>query len=161
MYFLPLNSNIPQEAIELNNQISQQNQNKYDYAKDLFFAIEKKYTSPIRQYLLEPWKVFLIKDFAYFWNQKEGIYADSNVQGRIYRKLLLKSERFSEDEVKIHQSFYSNSPHLLVSISHPERELIWTDFWAVDNFPGVESNETYEFGMRTKRPCNKLIGKEF
>ena len=128
------------------------------YAKELFFAVEEKYTSPIRQYLIEPWKVLLIKDFEYFWNLEKGEYVDSNIQGRIYRKLLFVSGRFSKDEVTIHQSFCSNSPHLLVKIYHPEREDIWADFWAVDNFPGVESNKTYEFGMRTIRPCDDLIG---
>ena len=157
-YFLPINSNIPQDAIKLNNSLSQENENKYDYAMDLFFSIEDKYTSPIRQYLLEPWKVFVIKDFEYFWNLERGEYADSNIQGRIYRKLLLESQRFSAEEVLIHQSFCSNSPHVLVRISHPEREDIWVDFWAVDNFPGVESDETYQFGMRTIRPCDKLTG---
>tara|TARA_Y100000310_G_scaffold225672_1_gene227721 strand:+ start:17028 stop:17756 length:729 start_codon:yes stop_codon:yes gene_type:complete len=157
-YFLPLDSNIPESALELNNKIAGENENKYEYAKELFFEVEKKYTSPIRQYLLEPWKVFWIKDFEYFWNLPEGDYVDSNIQGRVYRKLLFESGRFSKEEVTIHQSFCSNSPHLLVKIEHPEREPIWVDFWAVDNFPGVESDETYEFGMRTIRPCDKLVG---
>lgn len=162
MYFLPINSNIPQDVLKMNEEISSQYENKYDYAKELFFEVEKKYTSPIRQYLLEPWKVFIIKDFEYFWNQPKGSYADSNIQGRIYRKLLLESGRFTSEEVTIHQSFCSNSPHLLVRIEHPERDKpIWTDFWAVDNFPGVESNKTYEFGMRTIRPCDDLIGKGY
>ncbi len=159
-YFLPLNSNVPQEAIDLNNQISEQNENKYDYAKNLFFEVEKKYTSPIRQYLLEPWKVFIIKDFEYFWNLKEGEYVDSNIQGRVYKKLLILSERFTEDEVIIHQSFCSNSPHLLVKIYRQEQE-IWADFWAVDNFPREGIDEIYEFGMRTKRPCDLLIGEAY
>lgn len=159
-YFLPLGPDIPSEAIELNDQLSQQNIDRYDYAKDLFFELEKKYTSPIRQYLLEPWNVFIIKNFEYFWEMEEGSYADSNIQGRMYRKLLLDSERFSKDEVKMHQSFCSNSPHLLINIYHPEKE-IWADFWAVDNFPRFESNQTYEFGMRTIRPCNQLIGEKF
>ncbi|MBD3354496.1 hypothetical protein GF361_00760 [Candidatus Woesearchaeota archaeon] len=163
MYFLPINSNIPQNALMINNNLSEQySENKYDYAKALFFEVEKKYTSPIRQYLLEPWKVFIIKDFEYFWNQPDDSYADSNIQGRIYRKLLLKSGRFTSEEVIIHQSFCSNSPHLLVKINYPERGTpIWADLWAVDNFPGVESNKTYEFGMRTIRPCDDLIGKGY
>jgi hypothetical protein len=162
MYFLPINSNIPQEVSVMNEELSIQYENKYDYAKALFFEVEKKYTSPIRQYLLEPWKVFIIKDFEYFWNQPIGSYADSNIQGRIYQKLLFESGRFTSEEVTIHQSFCSNSPHLLVKIIHPEREQpIWVDFWAVDNFPGVESNKTYEFGMRTIRPCDDLIGEGY
>ena len=157
-YFLPLNTNFTQESLDLNKQLSEKHENKYNYAKELFFAIEKKYTSPIRQYLLEPWKVFIIKDFTYFWNLEKGAYADSNIQGRIYQNLLFESGRFTKEEVTIHQSFCSNSPHLLVKISHPEREPIWTDFWAVDNFPGRESNRSYEFGLRTIRPCKELIG---
>ena len=157
-YFLPLNSNIPAEALELNSNLNQQYENKYDYAKALFFALEVKYSAPIRQYLLEPWKVFFIKDFAYFWNLPEGSYADSSTQGRMYQIMLLESGRFDSSEVILHQGFCSNSPHLLVDIHHPEKGDIWADFWAVDNFPGVESNKTYEFGMRAIRPCNDLIG---
>jgi len=158
LYFVPINSNIPQNAIELNNLLSEKNENKYDYAKELFFAVEEKYSSPIRQYVLEPWKVFLIKDFEYFWNLEKGKYADSSIQGRMYRKLLLASGRFSKEEVIIHQSWCRNSPHLLIKITHPEREDIWADFWAVDNFPRAEVNKTYEFGLRTIRPCDDLIG---
>ena len=161
LYFVPINSNIPADAMEINNKISQENTNKYDYAKNLFFAVEKKYKSPIRQYLLEPWKVLFLKDFEYFWNLEEGSYADSSIQGRIYRNLLLESGRFSKEEVAIHQSFCSNSPHLLIKIIHPEKGDVWADFWAVDNFPGVESNKTYQFGMRTIRPCDDLIGSGY
>ena len=161
LYFVPVNSNFPAEAINLNNEISANHENKYDYAEELFFAVERKYTSPIRQYLLEPWKVFLIKDFEYFWNLEEGVYADSNVQGKMYRNLLLASERFSKEEVIEHQSFCSNSPHLLIKLEHPEKGDVWVDFWAVDNFPGVESNKTYYFGMRTIRPCDDLIGNPY
>lgn len=161
-YFLPLNDNFTPEALELNQRVSDANDDKYDYAKELFFEFEKKYTSPVRQYLLEPWRVFLIKDFAYFWNLEEGEYADSSVQGRMYRKLLLQSGRFTTDEVTLHQSFCSNSPHMLVRIEHPDREEIWADLWAVDNFPGTdERDETYEFGRRTVRPCNKLVGAPY
>jgi len=160
-YFIPINSNIPQEAIELNNQISKKYENKYDYAKALFFAVEEKYGAPIRQYLLEPGKVVLIKDFAYFWNLPEGDYVDSSVQAQIYQKLLLQSSRFKKEELPIRQGFCSNSPHAAVKIIHPDREVIYADFWAVDNFPGVNSNRTYEFGLVTIPPCEELIGKPY
>lgn len=161
-YFLPLNDNIPLSAIQINQQLSVQEEDKYDYARNLFFEVEKKYTSPVRQYLLEPWKVFVIKDFAYFWTLEDGGYADSSVQGRVYRKLLLNSGRFTEDEVFLHQSFCSNSPHLIVGIIQPGRDVIWADLWAVDNFPGSDGrDETYQFGQRTVRPCNKLSGEPY
>ncbi len=161
MYFAPLNSNFPQEALNLNKKISEENLNKYDYAKNLFFEVEKKYGAPIRQYLLEPWKVFFIRDFSYYWNLPDGEYADSSIQGQMYRNLLIQSGRFKEEEVTKHQGFCSNSPHLLIKIIGSNKEEIWVDFWAVDNFPGVESNETYEFGMRAKRPCNIIIGEAY
>lgn len=161
LYFAPVNSNFSQDALELNKRISEKNANKYDYAKELFFEVEKKYAAPIRQYLLEPWKVFFIRDFAYYWNLDEGEYADSSIQGQMYRNLLLQSGRFTKEEITTHQGFCSNSPHLLVRITHPDREDIWADFWAVDNFPGVESNETYEFGMRAIRPCDEIIGEGY
>ena len=160
-YFIPLNNNIPQDALQLNAEISAKHEDKYDYAKELFYAVERKYDSPIRQYLLEPWKVFIIRDFAYFWNA-EGEYVDSSIQGRMYRELLLQSGRFTEDEVLIHQSFCSNSPHLIIKIISPEREEpIWADLWAVDNFPRKGIEEKYEFGMRTKRPCDFLTGAPY
>src|SRR3989344_133272 len=50
LYFVPVNSNIPDDVLKLNKKISEKHENKYDYAKELFFEVEKKYGAPIRQY---------------------------------------------------------------------------------------------------------------
>ena len=162
MLYAPLNSNIPQEALDLNNKLSSQYEDKYEYARALFLEIEKKYNAPRMQYLLEPWKIFFMKDFEYFWNLEQGSYADCSAQGRMYQKLLLESKRFSEEEAIIHYSFCSAAPHVSVKIIHPEREEpIWADLWAVDNFPGLGSNKTYKFGMRPTTLCDDLIGEPY
>lgn len=158
IYLIPINSNIPKEAIELNKKISDNNTNKYEYAKALFYDIEKRWRSPIRQYLLEPHKIFFIRDFNYFWNVKG--YVDSSIQAQIYRKLLLNSDRFNKNEVLFKQKWCVNSPHGVVIIKTAERD-IYADLWAVDGFPRPGIPEKYFFGQYTARPCNKLTGEPF
>jgi len=158
LYFVPINNNLPLEAIELNNNISNKHDNKYEYAKELFYEIEKKWNSPIRQYLIEPHKIFFIRDFKYFWNTKG--YVDSDKQSQIYKKLLLNSKRFNKQEVIKKQKWCTNSPHGIVIIKHPEKD-IYADFWAVDGFPRPSIDEEYEFGMYAAKPCNRLEGEGF
>jgi len=151
LYFIPINKDLPQEALDLNKEISERNQDKYQYAKELFFETEKKWTGPTRQYLLEPHKVFFIKDTTFFWNV-EG-YVPSNIQSQIYQGLLLESGRFTEEEVVLKQGVCTNSPHGYVEIKHPDR-VIYADHWAVDHFD-------YKFGQVAFVPCTELVGEEF
>ena len=150
-YFLPLHDGIPHPARELNRELSEGNLDRYDYAEELFFEIEKKYEITNRQYLLEPHKVFFIRDFMYYWNLPEGEYADSNIQAEMYYKLLTTSGRFAEDEVKfVKWNFCINSPHTLVVF---ENGLI-ADFFAVDRAESI--NKIYEFGMYSPWPCEDI-----
>lgn len=154
LYLLPANNNFPKDALVLNAQLNEAHENKYNYAEALFFEVEKRWTSPVRQYLLEPHKVFFIKDAAYFWNLSQGSYVDSNVQAHLYRNLLLRSVRFAPDEVRVLQHFCTNSPHGVV-VFKKNSEKIYADLWAVDNF------EEYRFGQYTKTPCDTLSGQGF
>ena len=149
LYFIPLSSNIPSDAIVLNNQISYKYEDRYDYAQALFYNLEKRWDSPIRQYMIEPHKVLLIRSFSYFWNTNG--YVDSNIQAQIFTKLLIQSNRFSSDEVKVEEHWCTITPHGVVYIKGPIGP-IYADLWAVDNFP------EYKFGMYAKRPCNHLGG---
>ena len=158
LYLIPISANLPEGALEFNEQISNKHLDKYQYAKELFFETEARWTSPVRQYLLEPHKVFFVKSSKFFWDV-EG-YVPSNIQAEIYRNLLLESKRFTEDEVIFEQGFCANSPHGYISIKHLE-QTIYVDHWAVDNFPRKGIPEVYKFGQVAKRPCNKLFGKEF
>ncbi len=152
-YFIPIIPNLSQEAMDLNLNISSQYDNKYDYAEQLFYTLEKKWTSPTREYLIQPHKVFIVKSPAYFW-EIEG-YVPSNIQAQIYRKMLLMSGRFTPNEVTFHHGSCTNSPHGYITIHHYEKGEIWVDFWAIDQF--LE----YKFGMRAFFPCDKLIGQAF
>jgi hypothetical protein len=158
LYLVPINNNIYPETREINNIISDKNDNKYDYAKDLFYEIEKNWDSPTRQYLLEPHKIFFIRDFNYFWNVKG--YVDSKIQAQIYQRLLIDSKRFNDNEVILKQKWCVNSPHGMIIIKHSEQD-IYADFWAVDNFPRPGITEEYFFGQYTARPCDILTGEPF
>ena len=138
--------------------ISNKNDNKYDYAKELFYEIEKNWDSPIRQYLLEPHKIFFIRDFNYFWNVKG--YVDSKIQAQIYQRLLIDSKRFDGNEVILKQKWCVNSPHGMIIIKHSEQD-IYADFWAVDGFPRPGIPEEYNFGQYAVKPCNKLEGEPY
>ena len=150
LYLVPVNDNIPDEAIQFNNQISENNLDRIEYAEELFFEVEKKWDSPIREYLRQPQKSFFIKDFETFWNIQG--YAPSNIQAQMYRLLLLESGRFTEEEVIFENSLCTNSPHGIVII-FPNEERIFADLWSVDQF------EEYEFGLFSPYPCDELRGK--
>lgn len=154
LYLLPVNSNFPEDARLLNDRISAAHENKYNYAETLFFELEKRWTSPVRQYLLEPHKVFFIKSAGYFWNLPVGAYVDSNVQAHLYRNLLIRSKRFAPEEITVEQHFCTNSPHGVVVFKKND-EKVYADLWAVDNF------SEYRFGQYTKAPCDTLTGREF
>jgi len=156
--FAPVNRNIPEEAISLNDELSSGHRDAYEYAEELFYEVEKKWGSPIRQYLLEPHKIFFIRDFEVLWNE-EG-YVDSSLQAQIYRRLLLASGRFGEEEVIVKQKWCVNSPHGVTVIHHPKKD-IYADLWAVDNFPREGIDEEYQFGKYAVRPCDVLAGEGF
>lgn len=153
LFYIPINDDIPEEAREFNENISERYEDRYDYAEALLFELNDLWISPVRQYLLEPHKNFFIKDFEYFW-EEQGSYVDSNIQSQIYRNLLLESNRFEEDEVDLRRTVCTNSPHTYVAIIHEDRE-IYADLWASSYF------EEYEFGMYTSIPCNELLGERF
>lgn len=151
LYLVPANNNFPDDALLLNKQLGARYGDNYEYAEALFSAVEKRWTSPTRQYLLEPHKVFFIKSAKYFWNLPKGAYVDSNVQAHLYRNLLLLSTRFAPEEIVVEQHFCTNSPHGVVVLKK-DGEKIYADLWAVDNF------REYRFGQYTKSPCDTLTG---
>ena len=153
LFFIPLDDNIPSDAAAMNSQISSRNTDRIGYAEQLFFALSDRWTSPIRQYLLEPHKVFLIRQFAYFWD-RPGTYADSSIQSQIFRRLLLRSGRFSVDEVRLEFRGCGLSPHTVVAIDTNNR-VVHADLWAAEHF------ERYEFGMYLSAPCVELRGEPY
>jgi hypothetical protein len=148
LYSIRLGGEIPPEAAALNARISAEHRDRYRYAHQLFDAMSKLFTSPTREYLRQPHKVFLIKSFTYFWRHRG--YVPSHLQAQMYRRLLLASGRFVEDEVIYETSRCFNSPHGYVMIRHPDRP-IYADLWAAQNF------DEYHFGQLVEMPaCDSL-----
>jgi hypothetical protein len=150
LFFVPVNDNIPAEARALNRDIAAEHDNRYAYAEALFFALTERWTTPTRQYLLEPHKVLFKRDFAYFW-ERPGEYVDSNLQAQIYKRLLLDSGRFADEELWLERYHCINSPHTVLAIQGDDR-IVHADLWAADHF------DDYRFGMFTAVPCTELYG---
>jgi len=157
LYLIPIRANLPENALEINDRISTENEGRFVYAKLLFEETEAKWTGPVRQYLLEPDRVFFRKSATYFWDV-DG-YVPSHIQSQMYRNLLLESGRFTENEVEFKQHFCTNSPHGYIQFNSDKHGIFYADHWAVDNFPGAERDGVYKFGQATFSPCNKLSGE--
>ena len=148
LYMVPLRGNLPSDALELNRQISSAHIDRYEYARQLFYVISRRYTGPTRQYLLEPQKIFVIKSISYYWSAHG--YVPSHLQAQLYRRLLLTSRRFNEHEVLYKTGHCFNSPHGYVVIRHPARP-IFADLWAAENI------KAYRFGQLVEMPsCETL-----
>jgi len=153
LFLIPINNNIPADARAFNEGLSAQHEERLGYAKALFDILAARWSAPLRQYLLEPHKVFLIKDFRYFW-AAEGGYVDSNSQAQMYRRLLIASGRFSAEEAELALLGCGLSPHAFVALNVGDTP-VYADLWAADNVPG------YQFGMYAAAPCDQLRGEPF
>lgn len=151
LYAIPLRDDLPAEARALNHEVSGRNPDRYEYARDLFWEIDRRYTGPTREYLLQPHKILLIKSSAYYWRIRG--YVPSHLQAQLYRHLLLDSGRFAESEVLYQTGRCYNSPHGYVIIRHPQRP-IYADLWASDHF------DDYEFGQVVEMPSCDAISSE-
>ncbi|HVL77518.1 MAG TPA: hypothetical protein VM406_16010 [Noviherbaspirillum sp.] len=152
MYMIPIRGALPPDAHALNQRANAAHADRYDYAASIFDEVVARYVAPTREYILQPHRIFLVKDTAYFWNAQGG-YVPSHIQAQLYRKLLLASGRFAEQEVELRTGGCVNSPHGYVVIHHPERE-IFADLWAADQF------EEYRFGQRVQMPgCDGVVAE--
>lgn len=154
LFLIPINNNIPADARAFNEALSARHAERLGYARELFDILVERWSAPLRQYLLEPHKVFLIKDFEFFWNA-EGGYVDSNSQAQMYRRLLIASGRFSPEEVELALLGCGLSPHAFVALHVGGAAPVYADLWAADNVP------EYQFGMYAAAPCDELKGEPF
>jgi hypothetical protein len=148
LYAIPLRDDLHPEAIEASQQISSTHEDRYEYARELFWEVVGRFTGPTREYLLQPQRIFLHKSSRYFW--ETGGYMPSHLQAQLYRHLLLDSGRFSREEVLYETGRCFNSPHGYVVILHPERR-IYGDLWAAANI------DEYRFGQVVQMPsCDRV-----
>jgi hypothetical protein len=150
LYMVPLRSELPPEALAMNRKISAEHEDRYEYARTLFWQVARTFTGPTREYLLQPLRIFVIKSPTYFWETRG--YMPSHLQAQLYRTMLLASERFEADEVQYRTGRCFNSPHGFVEIAHPQRT-IYADLWAAINF------DEYRFGQVVDMPsCDGIAG---
>ena len=151
LYNVPLRNDLPADALALVERYSEQQSDRYEFARDLFWDISKRFTGPTREYLLQPQRIFLLKSSAYYW-ETQG-YVPSHLLTQLYRHMLIASGRFEPDEVRFRTGRCFNSPHGFLEIAHPDRELL-ADLWAAQQF------EDYEFGQVVDMPSCEGMAKE-
>lgn len=152
LYAIPLRDDLHPDARALNRAVSARHDDRYEYARELFWNVVERFTGPTREYLLQPQKIFLLKSAEYYWEVRG--YMPSHLQAQMYRHLLIDSGRFSADEVRYETGRCFNSPHGYVVILHPDRE-IHADLWAAANI------DEYRFGQVVEMPsCDRLAAGE-
>lgn len=148
LYAIPLRDDLHPEARAVNERISADHDDRYEYARELFWQVVGRFTGPTREYLIQPQRIFILKSARYYW-ETEG-YMPSHLQAQLYRHLLLDSGRFSSEEVLYRTGRCFNSPHGYVVLLHPDRK-IHADLWAAANI------EEYRFGQVVQMPsCDRL-----
>ncbi len=143
MYSIPLRDDLPDDALERIEVFSARHEDQYAFARELFWENAGRFTSPTREYLLQPQRVFLHRSARYFW-ETEG-YMPSHLQTQLYRLMLIASGRFDADELVLRTGRCFNSPHGYLQIKHPAHEL-FADLWAAQTF------EEYRFGQVVDMP---------
>lgn len=122
---------------------------RMNYAMLLFDRVVHRWVSPSKQYLREPGRVLLQRDFAYYW-ERPHTYMDSYTSASLYALLLLDSKLFSSDEIQTHMGMCSFTPHgyVLFKIKETKHKPFYADVWAARRFA-----DTYCFGQYAKWPC--------
>ncbi|MGH9456072.1 MAG: hypothetical protein ACRD2J_00335 [Thermoanaerobaculia bacterium] len=149
-YSIPLRGDLPPDLDALNRRISASHEDRYEYAREAFRVVVRSFTGPTREYLLQPQRIFLLKDAGYYWETRG--YVPSHLLAQLYRKLLLASGRFDETEVVYRTGRCYNSPHGYVVIRHPRRS-IYADIWAAQNI------DAYRFGQLVEMPSCDALAK--
>jgi hypothetical protein len=132
-----LDKDIPQdmwEKIKTNNK----SETKLDYLKYSYYEVGNRYTSEPRYYLREPYSKFWVTDVKEIW---EGT-ADrpSTVQNYMLKLLLVKSGKFSEEDIVGINMYYGITPHQYLKVKI-NGEWIDVDVW--------DKEQPHKFGELT------------
>ena len=104
--------------------------NKEELVFNTYNFINQSYTSPIRQYLKEPNKIF-IKDKTKIWNA-QGTYVPSHQQNLMVKEMLLLTGKFKEEDFRTEQKWCQISPHSVLFVKVNNKEIA-IDTWSADN----------------------------
>jgi len=143
----PLKGETPVEMEQKAEELKEKTITKLELARETYNFVNQKYTSPVREYLRQPGKVFL-KDREVIWNLSME-YVHSGIQNEIFKELLILTEEFNESDFVLIQSYCLNSPHnyWILNISNQE---IPIDLWVADN----NNLSNSAFGCFSEYPCN-------
>ena len=158
-YLSPPNNNYPVDMINKVNELSRMHPNDLDFARATFTFVVDRWKSPIRAYLKEPSKPFL-KDMMVIWNIPNGDYQSSNVESDLLKRMLILSNRFKDEDIRITRGFCEISPHSYIEINiRTENITFFMDTWLEDrDMCQIESC----FGQATTIPCGpeNIIGEK-
>jgi len=122
-YRVPLTKNYPNEMIQKVNELSEMSETKLDLAKNIYLFVNNSYTSPIRQYLREPNKIFQ-RDVKKVWNNQGEYYpSNTHTQNNMFKEMLVLSGRFEKDNFKFIQSWCTLVAHEYWILDVDEEEL--------------------------------------
>ena len=142
---LPLTGDIPQEMKDAANELKENSDSKLDLARNTYNFVDNKFTSPIREYLQQPGKIFL-KDRQKIW-EINNQYAQSGTQNEMFKELLILTKEFEKEDFKLIQSFCTHSPHTYWELKI-DNKIIFIDLWFEDN-----SLQETVFGCYAKYSC--------
>ena len=145
LYRLPLRGIPPQEMVDKAKEIDMASKDRLELVKNVYDFINQSYTSPVRQYLQEPNKIFM-KGIKKIW-QSRGEYMPSHIQNEMAKQMLLMTGKFSEDEFEMQQEFCQISPHTYISVKINQTNTIALDLWGADH--------SIPFGCYTTIPCGE------
>lgn len=145
LYRLPLQGNPPQEMIDKAKEFDKLSKTKLELVENVYHFVNNSYSSPIRQYLREPTKIFM-KDIETIW-QLKGSYMPSHIQNEMVKRMLLITERFSEEDFITTQGWCEISPHTVLFVKVDYNKTVAVDTWLSDH-GGL-------FNCFTQAPCGK------
>lgn len=142
IYLAPLSGKPPAQMADKAKELDQQSHNKEELIKSVYKFINQSYTSPIRQYLKEPSKIF-VKDIKKIWDMQGG-YLPSNTQNEMAKQMLLLTGKFKQEDFIAVQGWCEISPHSYLTVK-TENQTFVIDSWFADNGG--------RFNCYTFRPC--------
>ena len=148
---MPLTGEVPQEMIDKADELKKISKTKMELARNTYDFVDKKFNSPVRQYLKEPNKVFMKNRGKIFALEDE--YIPSNTQNQLFKELLILTGEFNEDDFTFVQARcyllprYTPHEYWILDIDGKE---VFIDLW-------FEDHTTLEtaFGCYASPPCGK------
>lgn len=132
---------IPAEMQKVIDKFNNESSDNLDFLKKAYDFVDARYTSPTKEYLRQPGKLF-VKDIDTIWNTPG--YSPCDKQNYLVKVMLVKSGRFNESDVKLMLASCGMTPHYYLRVKLNSNYLD-IDMW------GAEHN--YPFGSHASFPC--------